>query len=215
MSYDFSFDKKSAILIIAGCAAIGALLFFAGFILGLDHGQAEAKTAAPVGRAAAAVPAPKASGSSNSKPKSDSDTPSLTSSNQNSNKPGAPAPKPEESSKSASAPPAAAAKGPIAGEKTETASKTEAESPDAAEDQTGFCLQLGAFKTEENAQRLMASMKTRGYTVFLYKALDTNNHVWHTVRMGPYPDVKKAAQAAQEFSRKEQIPAFVRPRNEL
>src|SRR5437868_3972531 len=44
MSYDFSFDKKSVLLIVVGCAAIGLLLFFAGFIVGLDRGKSQMVT---------------------------------------------------------------------------------------------------------------------------------------------------------------------------
>src|SRR5262245_10946359 len=39
MSHDFSFSTKSVILIVAGCIAIGVLLFVAGYIIGLDKGQ--------------------------------------------------------------------------------------------------------------------------------------------------------------------------------
>src|SRR5881227_2779432 len=39
MSYDFSFNKKSVILIVIGCVVIGVLLFFAGFIVGVNRGQ--------------------------------------------------------------------------------------------------------------------------------------------------------------------------------
>src|SRR5205823_13440730 len=48
MSYDFSFSNKSLILIIAGCVAVGLLLFFAGFIIGLDRGQSEPTVRASV-----------------------------------------------------------------------------------------------------------------------------------------------------------------------
>ena len=244
MSYDFSFDKKSAIFIMAGCIAIGALLFFAGFIVGFDHGHLEAKTQPSGQQVAATVPAPVVAGSAGHaepEPKPMTSQASASTLAQSSKKaelkPEQPTAKPEGASKPESvptdstgkanasnkedAPGKQAASGkesaaPVASQekKAETACESDPK-PGGGEAASGFALQLGAFKTPENALRMTESMKTRGYLAYQCKLLDMSNHLWYTVRMGPYPDLKKASQAAQDFSRKEQVPAFVRPRNEL
>lgn len=38
MSYDFSVDKKTGIILVSGYALVGALLFVAGFLLGINYG---------------------------------------------------------------------------------------------------------------------------------------------------------------------------------
>jgi cell division septation protein DedD len=239
MSYDFSFDKKSAIFIMAGCIAIGALLFFAGFIIGFDHGQSEAKTQPPGEHVVATAPTVAGnSGHSEPEPKPKPGQASASTTDQNSKKaepkPDQPAAKAEPASKPDAAPADASGKGNAsnkedASSKQAASGKESAAPPAPAEKKTetacqsdakpsgspGFALQLGAFKAPENALRMTESMKTRGYVVFQCKLLDMSDHLWYTVRMGPYADLKKASQAAQDFSRKEQIPAFVRPRNEL
>lgn len=242
MSYDFSFDKKSAIFIMAGCIAIGGLLFFAGFIIGLDHGHSEAKTQPPGETVVAAAPeVAGSSGHSEPQPKPKLGQAFASTTDQNSKKaepkPAQPPAKPEPASKpeavpaddasgkantgnkeGASSKQAAAGKEPAAApapteKKIETACQPDAKPSTGAG--PGFALQMGAFKAPENALRMTESMKARGYVVFQCKLLDMSDHLWYTVRMGPYADLKKASQAAQDFSRKEQVPAFVRPRNEL
>ncbi|HEY6350628.1 MAG TPA: SPOR domain-containing protein [Candidatus Angelobacter sp.] len=85
--------------------------------------------------------------------------------------------------------------------------------PDA--EQSAFSLQLGAFQDEHNAVRFKNDLKSRGYPVFVFHTLDAGGRIWHTVRLGHYPDMKKASEAATVFVGKEKIPAFVRPGNEL
>lgn len=183
-----------------GCIAIGVLLFLAGFILGIDRtsGQAEAAAKQP-----SAQPGPQ-----------------IHPAAQHTEQPPAPAlqkPSPEKRKETSS--PASAADG-----GQTAASQGKAESPPAAagdsqakgegaKEQSGFSLQLGAFQTEDNALKLRDNLKSKGYPVFLFRTLDADGHLWHTVRMGHYSDMKKASEAAASFSSKEQTPAWVRPSN--
>ena len=82
-------------------------------------------------------------------------------------------------------------------------------------DDPAFSLQLGAFQNEHNALRFKDDLKSRGYPAFVFNTPDAGGRVWHTVRLGHYPDMKKAAAAAAVFTGKEKLPAFVRPGNEL
>ena len=81
------------------------------------------------------------------------------------------------------------------------------------QDKPAYSVQLGAFQTEENATRLLDTLKSRGYPAFLFRVMDADGHVWHTVRLGHYADMKEAARAAVKVSTKEQISAWVRPAN--
>lgn len=231
MSYDFSFDKKSLLLILGGSVAIGILLFFAGFIVGWDRGKYAARltlkdedTAKTVqkqppadnrsaGAASVVAPAPQTK-------------PAAAPSEEN-KAPAAPDTKPEKPvSTAASASqletpsPSGSQTKPAARAAPEKSSPSEpassaGESADAAADQSSFSLQLGAFQNENNALRLKNDMKSRGYPVFVFNTLDAGGRVWHTVRIGRYSDMKKALEAATTFAEKEKIPVFVRPLNEL
>ena len=208
MSYDFSFSNKSLILIIAGCVAVGLLLFFAGFIIGLDRGQNESTVRASV------------TGHNQPESKTESDKGPTASSAEN-----PAAPQPEQPSttvsekpvaeKSKEAPAAAAAEGksPEAPKDAKSASPKEGEGKDKEKEKDKFSVQLGAFQTEDNALRLRDSFKSKGYSVFLFRVLDGGGHVWHTVRMGHYADMKEANQAAEKITNREQVSAWVRPAN--
>ncbi len=204
MSYDFSFDKKSVILIVIGCAAIGLLLFFAGFIVGLDKGQSH-----PLAQATSLAPAqPEASSTAKDPAATAPGKPSAA-------KQEKPAPEPSKE-------PAAAA----AAENKSSSPQQDAKTPapksgdakddknkDDTKDKAEFSLQLGAFQTEDNALKLRDQLKSKGYPVFLFRVLDPNGHLWHTVRMGHYGDMKEASQAAAKMTGKEEISAWVRPSN--
>jgi DedD protein len=203
MNYEFSFDKKSVILVIGGCVAIGVLLFFAGYIVGIDRGQSQ-----PVVQANSIAPGSATAGKTPDK------------------EPPPQLPKDKPASEQEPSTPAAEAKKAAPDKATQPSAKdaTETKSPDAAADdkpspakQAGdkpaFSVQLGAFQTEENALRLRDTLKAKGYPVFLFRVMDGDNHVWHTVRIGHYADNKEATRAAVKIATKEQISAWVRPAN--
>ena len=200
MSYDFSFDKKSAILVVVGCLAIGALLFFAGYIVGLDRGQNQAEVQAN-------VTSPKGQTPKSKQQHSAAETETSTQLEKPSS---APAPKaaPKESQQ-ASAPNAAESKPPEAAGDKQPAAKDAA----ADKDKSTFSLQLGAFQTETNARKLRDTLRAKGYPVFLFRVQDGNGNLWNTVRMGHYADPKEASHAAAKVTSKEQISAWVRPSN--
>jgi|SRR5205809_6409747 len=205
MSYDFSFSNKSLILIIAGCVAVGLLLFFAGFIIGLDRGQNEPTVRASV------------IGHNQPESKTESDKGPTASSAENlaapqPEQPSAPASEKPVAEKSKEAPAAAAeGKSPEAAKDAKSASPKEGEGKEKEKEK--FSVQLGAFQTEDNALRLRDSFKSKGYSVFLFRVLDGGGHVWHTVRMGHYADMKEASQAAEKITNREQVSAWVRPAN--
>lgn len=244
MSYDFAFDKKSVFLILGGSALIGVLLFFAGFVVGWDRGTYQARldfekqnaaSNASLAKAkppedAVATPVAMKSDTTNDAGSAD-DPPPAT---QDEAQKAATAPEPqtavnssvsEPEKKQAKDDPAAAPQ-----EKPAVQSSQKAPAPatassagapdadktaDASDDPSGFSLQIGAFQNEDNALRCVSSFKSRGYAVFVFHTLDARGHTWHTVRIGHYPSVDKAAAAAAVFKGKEKMPVFIRPVNEL
>jgi cell division septation protein DedD len=193
MSYDYSFTNKSVVLIVAGCLTIGILLFVAGFIVGLDHGAAREQPK----KEAAHQPG-----------KSDAEKPGSEITAK---------PEPQNQAVATKDPvtaPAEAAKEPA---KQQPVAATAPPSdpgpgPDAANE---FAIQIGAFESQENAVALRDRVKSKGYSAFVFDAPDGGGHVWHAVRMGHFKKLEDATRAAVAFTRKERIPAFVRPGNEL
>jgi cell division septation protein DedD len=78
-----------------------------------------------------------------------------------------------------------------------------------------FCLQVGSFEKADGARKLQSDLKDRGYTAFIFDQIDSEQKAWHAVRIGGYPTLTSAAQAAVEFSNKERIQALVRKSNTL
>lgn len=218
MSYDFSFSTKSIILMIVGCLVIGILLFFAGYIIGLDKGQNEPSLHASLpglnqseskneqGKETTASPLGKPLASKKEEPSAPlSEKPE----EEKGQEPPAPAPA---AKKSGEASPAGKASSSKEGE--EAKDKDDAKGKDAKDkEKPAFSVQLGAFQTEDHALALRNKFKGKGYPVFLFRVLDASGHVWHTVRMGHYSDMQEATQAAGKITNKEQISAWVRPAN--
>jgi cell division septation protein DedD len=207
MSYDFSFDKKSVLLITLGCAAVGLLLFFAGFIVGLDRGKSQL-VATPDKREIQSVPEKESTASVSEKTTVAQQEPPSTVVSEK--------PAPEKSTEPP-APSSAENKSSELQQDSKPSPKQDdakdKDDKDKDKDKAEFSLQLGAFQTEDNALKLRDSLKSKGYPVFLFRVLDSNGHLWHTVRMGQYADMKAASQAAAKMTGKEQISAWVRPSN--
>ena len=76
-------------------------------------------------------------------------------------------------------------------------------------------VQVGAFLQPENAQSVMARLSAKGYSAQIYKFTDSKGKTWLTVRIGDYSSRQAAQAQADEFKRREQMAAVVRPLNRL
>lgn len=82
---------------------------------------------------------------------------------------------------------------------TETGSATAQDAPVAST--TGmWAVQMGSFGSAENAEKLAADLRKRGFAAFLSK-LSTNSGELHRVRIGPQKD-RESAEAMAEQLRK-------------
>lgn len=235
MTYDFSFDKKSLSFLLVGVGFIGLLLFLAGWVTGSNWNKPETLSAstfgdkavaatdaeepalpkeqtlretglrreAPAAAAATAPEEPLAPARQNvAAPRSNTGIDSMYD-----------APK----MPSEDAPKTAAQKGnadPVI-VSTATPPGDAADSADTGEKPVAFSIQVGVFLEEKDAARLVEEMREKGYTPSVFEALDVNNRMWYSVRIGAYVDRGEAAQAAASFTKQEKLKAVVRPFDSL
>jgi cell division septation protein DedD len=216
---DFSLDKKTTVFIAVCCLAVGGLLFFAGILVGLDRGSHETQARMEKefsARLAAAKP-PEAA-----QPQSEDSEIMLSESSDSD-----PAEPPDSPSQPRLLPVSAGSPASVA-ERTSSAAKVPEENSasDAAEDSASdeesadsepasdFSLQIGAFRSQDNAARLRDDLKARGYAAFLLRTVDDRGNEWHTVRLGHYRDRAEAFGEAASFSSETQKAAVVRPANQ-
>lgn len=218
--YDFSLDKKTLVFIAVCCLAVGGLLFFAGMIVGLDRGSVETRARMEKEFSARLAAGPKAEAPPE-EPPPPTDDQSQT----------AVTPEPEDSV-AVSVPVVDAPPQPqllrVAARSRSTAPAAEENDPPAEAEDAGaqdeadaesepagdYSLQIGAFRSQDNAARLRDDLKTRGYAVFLLRVTDERGNEWHTVRMGHYHDRAEASNEAASFSGETQMAAVVRAANQ-
>ena len=232
--YTFLFDKKSLVLLLAGAAVLGGVLFFSGVLIGVQWGLP-----LPGTPAAAPSPAPrKAAVPAGLRPCRPESVPF------------APAPEP------AAAPELRAEAAPLpappevrpapapqslpveslareAQDTQETLARTEPEAapapttaepimaapatamasapPAVSAGETGgrYSLQVGAFREAKNSEKVIQDLQARGYTPYIVE--QRGRSVLQTVRVGRYAGRAEAARAAVDFRRRVGMSAIVRP----
>jgi cell division septation protein DedD len=216
--YDFSLDKKTLVFIIVCCLVVGGLLFFAGTIVGLDRGSHETQArmekefSARLAAANASAPPEAAQAQPDDSGMAMSESPDPD-----------PDPAPaERSSDSPSRPQlfpvAATMRSPANTSEENSAEAEDAVAEDEAdadsESANDYSLQIGAFRSQDNAARLRDDLKARGYAVYLLRTVDERGNEWHTVRLGHYHDRAEASNEAASFSGETQLAAVVRAANQ-
>jgi hypothetical protein len=78
-----------------------------------------------------------------------------------------------------------------------------------------FSVQVGAFLSRKNAEKLEALLKKRGYNAHLLPLNDFKKRAWFTVRIGSYATFAEAQEKATAFAEKENMMATVRPFDSL
>ncbi len=84
-----------------------------------------------------------------------------------------------------------------------------------ASSQLGFSVQVGAFSSRNNAERLTNILSEKGYPASMLPLLDCISRPWFTVRIGTYSSLPEAKERAISFTEKEQMLATVRPVDSL
>jgi len=74
-----------------------------------------------------------------------------------------------------------------------------------------FSVQVGAFLSSKNAEKLTSLLTKKGYAARLVPISDYRKRVWHTVRIWDYATRQEAREKAVAFSAKEKLTATVCP----
>jgi cell division septation protein DedD len=216
MMYNFLFDKKSLVLLLAGAGVAGGVLFFAGVLVGVQWGLPF--ETAPV--AAPARPAPKRAAfqpgehpckpvpeAAPAAPQQPVPVPDLFPRPEK-RASAAPAPEPVPA-QSAPQPPAAVPAPAVATVATRTPDPEPRVSPEPAGEPGRYSLQIGAFRDPRNSEKVIQDLQAKGYEPYVVE--QRGRSVLRTVRIGRYAGRAEALRAASELRRREGLEAIVRP----
>jgi cell division protein FtsN len=76
-------------------------------------------------------------------------------------------------------------------------------------------VQVGAFRTREQAEKLAGTLKKKGSPAGILPVTDSKARTWHTVRIGDYPSRQEAVKHAEAFTSREKMECAVRPFEKL
>ena len=215
MNYEFSLNKTALVSLIAGCVVIIVLMFGAGLLVGSQWLTTSAASTAVAQNEEADLPkepvlqeaepaAPKAPKKVNSdaapKPSAPSTPQALAL---------------QAPSSQAHAPQPAAAAQAVNGA-IEIIQEAAADPAEAAESDPEYVtVQVGVFLDQNEANRLLKQIETKGYSPSFFSGRDAEARQWYAVRIGAYSDRQQASNAAANFTRQEKMKATVRPLGSL
>ena len=75
----------------------------------------------------------------------------------------------------------------------------------------GYLLQIASFRERERAESLQRSITEGGYPSFLERGSLQNGETTYRVRIGPYPELSDAQEAAREIENKSGLRAIIIP----
>jgi cell division septation protein DedD len=78
-----------------------------------------------------------------------------------------------------------------------------------------YSVQVGAFISRNLAQKLVGTLRQKGYPAIIFEITDPKTRTWHTVRIGDFPSREAAIQKADEFTSREKMESAVRPFEKL
>ncbi len=217
--YNFLFDKRSLVLLLAGMGVAGGVLFFAGVLVGVQWGLPfdDAPTVAPVRPAPKRIafqpadrpckPVPEAAPAA----PQPAPLPDLLPKSEPKRLAAAPAPKPEPAPVQPAPPPPAPVPAPIVAAVAVTHSPDPEPqvSPEPAGGSGRYSLQVGAFRDAKNSEKVMQDLQAKGYEPYVVE--QRGRSLLRTVRIGRYADKTEALRAASELRRREGLEAIVRP----
>jgi general secretion pathway protein A len=123
--------------------------------------------------------------------------------------------KPAEKANRASVPEVLEAKGPAVKAAVMPAASPVSESYSQPPVKMTHSIQVGAFNTREQAEKLVGILKKKGYPAGILPVTDSKARTWYTVRIGDYPSRDIARQHAEAFSSREKMESAVRPFEKL
>jgi len=76
-------------------------------------------------------------------------------------------------------------------------------------------VQVGAFRNRKLSEKLVGTLKEKGYPAGILPVTDAKARTWYTVRIGDYPSRDIALQQADAFTSREKMESAVRPFEKL
>jgi DedD protein len=186
--FNFVFDRRSLVLLLAGLTVAGSLLFFAGLLVGVNLGLPAHQQAAYVPR-----PLPAIAAKFEQKPCPEPAVEKPV--------PVAPAPEPEPAQIAEQEPPPP----PEAVERPAPPRIVPASYQPAP---GKYSVQVGAFSQKQNADAVLRDLESRGYQPYVVE-MPGSRKVLHAVRIGRYAERAEALRAASELREREKISAIV------
>ena len=205
MGYQFSMERKSVAVVVTGFVLVGALLFSAGLLMGVHFGLGNATLIASTPSTPPGPnvvdPAPPGPTVDQTISRSLERRESAIPNNDEFRRPRVEEPLgPSASSSLAS----------------NDADKDAANDRDeAALRDPLFWVQVGEFRSELEAERLIDSLESRGYTPAIYEGIDTDQRLYFAVRIGSFNDREEATQTAADYEKREKRRVVVRSVNSL
>jgi cell division septation protein DedD len=86
----------------------------------------------------------------------------------------------------------------------------ESKAQPAADEPPPFVVQIGSFRDAKNAKQLQDELNGRGYQATVFNARDSEQRMWHAVRIGRYQDLASAASDAAKIGDKEKMQVLIR-----
>ena len=100
-------------------------------------------------------------------------------------------------------------------EQPAAATSTTQPNPSQAYPEHRFSVQIGAFRSEANAENLLYRFQSKGYEPYIFHFADSRKREWFAVRIGDYPDLTAAHQAAQAFQLREKAATAITYKDSL
>lgn len=214
MTYEFSLEKKTVVILLSGLTVVGLLLFAAGVLVGAKWIANQTITVAENSTAKPATAQPSPEPVIGDEPQTESADPQT--------KPEGQAGAPPQVQAAPEATAAAAIPDKSAENesgKAQTPNYSVSLSPPTWTIEptpvTTFEVQVGAFQQYENAERLKLDLERKGYSPIMFESRDRADNFWFAVRLGEYSDQTVAKQAAANFTQQEKRQAIVRPTGAL
>ena len=202
MGYHFTMEKKTVAIITTGFVLVGFLLFSAGILMGVHFGVVSAtvtvNTPEPATPAEVSQPGPTVDRTANA---------ALSRAETRTQDEFRYRPQPaEEPSKT------------VTDNTTARNDSRDEDVPDqehVRERDPLFWVQVGVFRSELEAEKLIYDLEARGYEPAIYEGVDNDERIYFAVRIGSFNDRQEATQIASAFERKEKKRAIVRAVNSL
>jgi cell division septation protein DedD len=204
MSYQFSLEKKTLAVVTTVFVMVGVLLFSAGLLMGVHFGLGSATLVAANSQPSIAKPVDA--------------SPPTTIADQTIDRAGTTQ---ENATRSINNSVSGQIHQPENSAQISSKTKDEVPNSDADADSREklrdplFWVQVGVFRSEQEAERLIYDLEDRGYEPAIYEGIDTDERIYFAVRIGSFNDREEAQQSALAFERKEKKRAIVRAINSL